>query len=113
MKTYIYQICYSPETLENIPEGFKVLDNLKNERPDWREFWAIRQFLKSNYLADDALYGFMSPKFPEKTGLNYKKYKALSMTTTKAKRLSVLAHFGIKSVSLKMYLNKATFIIQA
>ena len=71
MKTYIYQICYSPETLENIPEGFKVLDNLKNERPDWREFWAIRQFLKSNYLADDALYGFMSPKFPEKTGLNY------------------------------------------
>lgn len=71
MKIHIYQICYSPETLENIPEGFKVLDNLKNERPDWREFWAIRQFLKSNYLSDDALYGFMSPKFPEKTGLSY------------------------------------------
>jgi len=71
MKTRIYQICYSPETMANVPEGFLVLDNLKNERADWREYWPIRQFLKNNYLSDDVLYGFLSPKFPQKTGLNH------------------------------------------
>lgn len=71
MKTRIYQICYSPETMANVPEGFLVLDNLKNERADWREYWPIRQFLRSNHLSDDVLYGFLSPKFFEKTGLNY------------------------------------------
>ncbi len=71
MKTRIYQICYSPETLANVPDGFEVLDNLKNERADWREYWPIRQFLLSNYLSDDVLYGFMSPKFPQKTGLQH------------------------------------------
>lgn len=71
MKTRIYQICYSPETMANVPEGFLALDNQKNERADWREYWPIRQFLKSNYLSDDVLYGFFSPKFFEKTGLSY------------------------------------------
>lgn len=71
MKTRIYQICYSPETLANVPEGFLVLDNLKNERSDWREYWPIRQFLRSNHLSDDVLYGFMSPKFPQKAGLSH------------------------------------------
>lgn len=71
MKTRIYQICYSPETLANVPEGFGILDNLKNERTDWREYWPIRNFLLSNYLSDDVLYGFMSPKFQQKSGLQY------------------------------------------
>jgi len=71
MKTQIYQICYSPETLASVPEGFLTLDNLRNERPDWREYWPIRNFLLSNHLSDDVLYGFMSPKFTSKTGLKY------------------------------------------
>jgi hypothetical protein len=71
MKTQIYQICYSPETLASVPEGFLTLDNLQNERPDWREYWPIRKFLLANHLSDDVLYGFMSPKFTSKTGLNY------------------------------------------
>jgi hypothetical protein len=73
MKTSIYQICYSQETLSNIPSGFLPLNNLSNERPDWREYWAIRNFLLNNYLADDTLYGFFSPKFNQKTNLNYEK----------------------------------------
>lgn len=76
MKTCIYQICYSPETMANVPEGFLVLDNLANERPDWREYWAIRQFLLNNYLSEDTLYGFFSPKFHSKTTLDHSKIQA-------------------------------------
>lgn len=73
MKTCIYQICYSPETMAKVPEGFLALDNLANERPDWREYWAIRNFLLNNYLSEDTLYGFFSPKFNSKTTLDYAK----------------------------------------
>ena len=71
MKTRIYQICYSPETLANVPEGFFALDNTANERPDWREYWPIRNFLLNHYLSEDTLYGFLSPKFSSKTNLKY------------------------------------------
>lgn len=71
MDIEIYQICYSQELLRNIPEGFLPLDNSENLRPDWREYWPIRNFLLSNELSSDKLYGFMSPKFSMKTGLNY------------------------------------------
>ena len=73
MKSYVYQICYSPETKQNVPEGFLVLDNTSNERPDWREFWAIRNFLNNQVLTENTLYGFLSPKFPSKTGLDHSK----------------------------------------
>jgi len=71
MKTKIYQICYSEETLAQLPEGFISLDNTDNARPDWREYWPIRNFLINNYLSDDVLYGFLSPKFQSKTLLNH------------------------------------------
>ncbi len=73
MKTCIYQICYSPETLANVPQGFLTLDNSANERPDWREYWAIRNYLLNNYLSEDTLYGFFSPKFSSKTSLDHAK----------------------------------------
>jgi len=73
MEIKIYQICYSAETMEKIPNGFLLLDNLKNQRPDWREYWAIRNFLINNNLSDDTLYGFFSPKFSQKTNLDFKK----------------------------------------
>ena len=71
MKTQIYQICYSDETFDQVPEGFLALDNRDNVRSDWREYWPIRNFLLNNYLADDVLYGFMSPKFASKTLLDH------------------------------------------
>ena len=71
MKVRIYQICYSQETLASIPEGFLPLNNVANERSDWRELWPIRNYLKTNILSDDTLYGFLSPKFSQKTHLNY------------------------------------------
>ena len=63
------QICYSPQTLSELPEGMLALDYQDNARPDWREYWPIRQFLLKNVLADNTLYGFFSPKFGYKTGL--------------------------------------------
>jgi len=70
MKTKIYQICYSSDTLGKVPEGFFTLDNTDNIRPDWREYWPIRNFLLNNHLSNDVLYGFFSPKFYSKTLLN-------------------------------------------
>jgi hypothetical protein len=50
--------------------GFIPLDNTKNLHPDWFEFWVILNFLRNHALEDDAWYGFLSPKFYEKTGFS-------------------------------------------
>ncbi len=67
----IHIIAYSPETLAQVQGGFLLLDNLKNPRPDWMEYWPIREYLVSNILEEGRLYGFFSPKFTRKTGLTY------------------------------------------
>lgn len=69
MATRIYQIFYSAATRAQLDPGFIPLDNLANERPDWREYWPIRQFLLKNPPTGDDFIGFFSPKFLEKTGL--------------------------------------------
>lgn len=68
---HVYHIGYSPETVREIPSGFKLLDNTSNLRPDWYEFWPIKTFLESHILSESSYYGFMSPKFLMKTGLHY------------------------------------------
>jgi hypothetical protein len=67
----LYHIAYSAETLQQIGVGYKILDNLKNERHDWREYWPIRRFLLEENLDENSFYGFFSPRFQEKTGLNH------------------------------------------
>lgn len=66
---HLYQICYSPQTLAGLEPGFTPLDNLSNPRPDWREYWPIRGFLRNSPMQEDGWYGFFSPKFRAKTGL--------------------------------------------
>lgn len=69
---HLYQIAYSPQTLAQVQaSGFLVLDNLSNARPDWYEYWPIRNFLLSQPLDDDAFYGFLSPKFTAKTQMTH------------------------------------------
>jgi len=70
MKKFIYQVYYNDETQSKILPGFIPLDNTENLRPDWFEFWVILNFLRNNILEDDAWYGFLSPKFYEKTGFH-------------------------------------------
>jgi hypothetical protein len=50
--------------------GFLPLDNLRNERPDWREYWPIRNYLLNHSLIEGDYYGFLSPAFKTKTGLS-------------------------------------------
>jgi len=66
---FIHQIFYNEATKGLLEPGFIPLDNQKNERPDWFEFWVILNFLRNTPLQDNAWYGFVSPKFREKTGL--------------------------------------------
>lgn len=65
-----YQIYYSEETQRQLDTGFRPLNNLSNPRPDWREYWPIRNFLlAATELDENAYYGFLSPKFSEKSNL--------------------------------------------
>jgi len=65
----IYQIFYDQKTKQALDPAFIPLDNMANERPDWFEFWPIRNFLKQASLDESRLYGFVSPSFQSKTGL--------------------------------------------
>ena len=67
----LYQIYYSEQSRTQLDPGFIPLDNAANDRPDWREYWPIRRFLREHSDLDpQAYYGFLSPKFREKTGLD-------------------------------------------
>jgi hypothetical protein len=65
---FLYQIFYTKA--EDLDPGFRVLDNTSNERPDWYEYWPIRKFLLNERLDDNSYYGFLSPKFKQKTNLS-------------------------------------------
>ena len=69
---HIFQIAYDAASREKVArDGFLLLDNLENARPDWYEYWPIRNYLLTHALDDNAWYGFFSPKFCDKTQLGY------------------------------------------
>ena len=72
-KVRAFQIFYNDRTRASLDPDFEPLDNSKNERPDWYEYWPIRTFLSENRLNDSTYYGFLSPLFFQKTGLTGKK----------------------------------------
>lgn len=74
----LFQIAYSPATLAAVEPGFEVLDNLANPRPDWYEYWPVRQYLQQQALDEGAFYGFFSPKFRAKTGYGPADVRALA-----------------------------------
>lgn len=68
---HLFHIAYSAQTRDDMEPGFVLLDNLANPRPDWFEFWPIRQWLMTETMREDTFYGFFSPKFRNKTGLSH------------------------------------------
>lgn len=64
-----YQICYDEATRAQLDPEFEPLLNDHADRPDWFEYWPIRQFFEKADVVESALYGFLSPKFGLKTGL--------------------------------------------
>ena len=69
-RTFIYQILNHYTKPGDLDPGFLVLDNASNERPDWFEYWPIRNFLRNEPLDEESYYGFVSPKFKFKTNLS-------------------------------------------
>ncbi len=71
---HLHLIAYSEATRASIlaaGPGWQMLDNLANPRPDWFEYWPIRQHLLNEALDEQAFYGFFSPKFTAKTQLDH------------------------------------------
>lgn len=72
---HLHLIAYNEASRASIGAGWSMLDNLANPRPDWYEYWPIRAHLqhaeREHALDDDAFYGFFSPKFTAKTGLDH------------------------------------------
>lgn len=68
---HLYQIAYSQAVMDGIAPGWRVLDHRANERKDWYEYSPMRRFLLNEALDEDAFYGFFSPKFSAKTGLDH------------------------------------------
>ena len=68
-RVHIHQIYYDEATRARLDPGFIAFDNLANERSDWREFWPIRRYLLNATLVEEDFYGFLSPKFYDKTNL--------------------------------------------
>jgi hypothetical protein len=69
VRSRVFQIVYDERTRQSRDPGFDALDNEGCPEPDWYEYYPIRQFL-INELDEDTLYGFFSPNFHAKTGLN-------------------------------------------
>jgi predicted O-linked N-acetylglucosamine transferase (SPINDLY family) len=70
-KLALYTIAWSDAVMAQIEPGYGVLDNRRDGRHDWREYWPMRKFLMSEPLDEDTYYGFFSPKFFAKTGLSH------------------------------------------
>lgn len=71
MKKYIEirQIYYDQLTFDLVEEPFLGLNN-SNGPKNWYEFWPILKFLHENKLEENKFYGFLSPKFKQKTGFD-------------------------------------------
>lgn len=74
---HIHQIYYDAQTKASLDPGFIPLDNMSNKRPDWYEFWVMREYLNAHSLDENAWYGFLSPKFGMKSGLASNQLKHL------------------------------------
>jgi hypothetical protein len=66
----VFQIYYDSTTQAQVDPLFIPLENTGNPRPDWREYWPIRNYFLEHGINKDELYGFFSPNFRNKTGLS-------------------------------------------
>jgi hypothetical protein len=92
-KINLYQIFYDNASKATLERGYIPLDNTRNERPDWYELWPIRNFLLNNRLDPDAWYGFFSPRFNEKTGIEYRHFREQADVTLFPRRWDHIAYF--------------------
>jgi len=76
-----YMIYYDCKTKNSIEPGFKKLDNTLGY-PALREAYPIAKFLSENTTAESGWLGFFSPKFGEKTKIDYSTIERIVNNTT-------------------------------
>lgn len=84
-----YQIFYDERTKSLVDSEFIPLDNSKNERSDWREYWPMRSVLKTVEFDDNDYVGFFSPKFTQKTGLTSAHVREFFETVTASTQIDI------------------------
>jgi hypothetical protein len=113
MKKNIHQIYYSNETKETNDPGFIPLNNLSNLRPDWQEYWPIRNYLKDVSSNREGYFGFFSPKFKSKTGLDSGQVKDLIDSDSNSSDVYIFSPFFdqiafFKNIFEQGYINQPT-----
>jgi len=96
----LYQIYYDRKSELKLLSGFMPLDNTSNERPDWYEYWPIRRFLLGNNYGDEQHLGFFSPKFNEKTTLDFEKVSIFYNKNKSADLISLSPFFDQSAIYL-------------
>ncbi|NJD25015.1 MAG: hypothetical protein FIB06_06380 [Betaproteobacteria bacterium] len=98
-------IHYDAQTMASIPDGFKGLPNTHPSRPDIFEIEPIVRHLTESDIIDNDFYGFLSPRFFEKTGLT-----ASDVTGISQQELSKfdIASFSPGPLYLSDFLNPVT-----
>jgi hypothetical protein len=86
---FAYQIYYDDQTKSLVDSEFIPLDNSRNDRSDWREYWPIRSVLKNVEFDDNDYVGFFSPKFTQKTGLTSAHVREFFETVTASTQIDI------------------------
>lgn len=75
MNIQIYQIYYRPDQLSTLDSAATPLDNTENLQPDLREYPVFKKGMEQAIKDGATHFGFLSPKFADKTGCSVKKFK--------------------------------------
>ena len=95
----LYQIYYNEETKSKIDPLYIPLDNSNSPKPEWFEFYPIKCFLDQNELEDNTYYGFLSPRFYEKTGMAAEQLIALIQEKSKEGIDVFISSLGFGSIA--------------
>jgi hypothetical protein len=101
---YLFGIFYDAATLSSVSDGFIPLDNTAG--PKWlHEGYPIYQYLHDNHLENDHWFGFFSPRFKEKTGLDVDDIdRALDEKSRSTDACLFTSHFDQAALSLNVWL---------
>jgi hypothetical protein len=89
---YAFQIFYNDATRASLDPDFEPLDNSACERPDWYEYWPMRNYFLANALDESAYYGFFSPLFFQKTQLSGKQVMEFASQASEADAITFSPH---------------------
>lgn len=99
----LFQIYYNEETRNLLDPAFTPLDNSENPRPDWAEYWPIRNLLNSTTFAEDDYIGVFSPRFSSKTGIDGASARQLVDAAPEADMYSLSPYFDQGALHLSPF----------